>query len=293
MSSDFAPKLNFVLKVLSMSRAGLASELGVDKSAVGRWATGAATPSAHNLAQLTSFIGRKVEGFNSLDWDRDLDGLAAALGLTRRDSQAAGAVTTESLPLSLLEQGRLNSRLRASAYEGLFRSTRPYAQVPGGFVHDCVMIRAEPSGHLGFRMASGGVSVEGWVLLLQNQLFCVGGELTSGSLVFAILNGVSTVQAGLLDGLILFCALDPGRTPTATAAVYERIADLSGDRAADEARFMAFAAEPMMAPEDTVPEALRAHLVRDIGPEQLASGGDWLLRSPLVRTLARGLIDAP
>jgi hypothetical protein len=56
---------------------------------------------------------------------------------------------------------------------------------------------------------------------------------------------------------------------------------------------MAFAAEPVMAPEGTVPEEIRAHLVRDIGPEQMASGGDWLLRSPLVRTLARGLLEAP
>ena len=44
--------------------------------------------------------------------------------------------------------------------------------------------------------------------------------------------------------------------------------------------------------DPSVPDELRAHLVRDIGPEQLASGGDWLLRSPLARTLARGLVDA-
>ena len=74
--SDFAPKLNFVLKALSMSRARLASELGVDKSAVGRWASGAATPSAHNLAQLTGLVSGKVKGFTSLDWDRDLASLA-------------------------------------------------------------------------------------------------------------------------------------------------------------------------------------------------------------------------
>ena len=131
--------------------------------------------------------------------------------------------------------------------------------------------------------------MEGWVLLLQNQLFCLGGELTSGSFVFAILNGVSTVQAGLLDGLILFCALDPGRTPTATPAVYERIADLTGDREVDDGRFKALEDEPAIAPEGSVPDELRAHLVRDIGPAQMADGGDWLLRSPLVRSLARGL----
>ena len=273
-----------------MSRAGLASELGVDKSAVGRWVSGAATPSGHNLAQLTGLIRSKVKGFTSLDWDLDLAGLAEALGVARLDAKSAGEPSNDSLPLPLLDQSLLTSRRRGSAYEGFFRSTRPYAQVPGRFVHDCVMIRAEPSGRLRFLMLAGGVLADGWVLLLQNQLFCIGGELTSGSYVFAILNGVSTVQAGLLDGLILFCALDPGRTPTATAAVYERIADLTGDQEVDDARFRGFGEEPVLAPEGSVPDDLRAHLTRDIGPAHMASGGDLLLRSPLVRSLARGLI---
>ena len=39
-SSPLAPKLEFVLKALSMSRGRLAAQLGVDKSAVGRWVTG-------------------------------------------------------------------------------------------------------------------------------------------------------------------------------------------------------------------------------------------------------------
>jgi hypothetical protein len=285
-SSPLAPKLDFVLKVLSMSRGRLASELGVDKSAVGRWVTGVTAPSAHNLDQLTALVGSRVEGFTSLDWEKDLDGLAEALGVGRREARAEAG---DGLPATLVEQSLLTTRLRGSAYEGLFRSTRPYAQHPGLFVHDAVMIRPGEGGHLQFEMIAAGVQVVGRVMLLQNQLFCIAGELTSGAFVFAILNGVSTVQAGVLDGLLLFCSLDPGRTPTATAAVYERVGDLTGRRAEDDARFAALGEEPAVAPEGSVPRAIRDHLLREIGPGQVAAGGDLLLQAPLIRSLARGL----
>ncbi|MEJ0064838.1 MAG: helix-turn-helix transcriptional regulator [Caulobacteraceae bacterium] len=286
-----APKLEFVLKVLSMSRGRLAAQLGVDKSAVGRWVTGTTVPSNHNLAQLTALVSARVEGFTSLDWDKDLDGLAEALGVARRPARAPD--TGDGLPAALVEQSLLTTRLRGSAYAGIFRSTRPYAQHPGLFVHDAVMIRPTDGGHLEYQMSAAGVVVSGRVMLLQNQLFCFGGELTSGSFAFAILNGVSTVQAGALDGLLLYCALDPGRTPTATPAIYERVCDLTGDRAADDARFEALSGEPSVAPEGVVPKAIRDHLVRDIGPGHLAAGGDWLLQAPLLRSLARGLGPPP
>jgi len=127
------------------------------------------------------------------------------------------------------------------------------------------------------------------MLLLQNQVFGVGAENTSGSCVFAVLNGVNTVQAGMLDGIILYCALDPGRTPTATAAVFERVADLTDDVAADQARFEALARADPVAPPGSVPEAIQTHLLRNFGPEQLAQGGELLLQLPLIRSMSRGL----
>ena len=289
-SSPLAPKLEFVLKALSMSRGRLAAQLGVDKSAVGRWVTGTTAPSNHNLAQLTALVSARVAGFTSLDWDRDLDGLAEVLGVARRPAKAERG---DGLPPDLIEQSLMTTRLRGSAYEGIFRSTRPYAQHPGLFVHDLVMIRSGEDGHLQFEMSAAGVVVSGRVMLLQNQLFCIGGERTSGSIVFAILNGVNTVQAGALDGLLLYCALDPVRTPTATPAVYERVCNLTGVRADDDARFESLSAEPAVAPEGSVPKAIRDHLVRDIGPAHLAAGGDWLLQAPLLRSLARGLGSPP
>jgi len=289
MDSTLAPKLAFVLKALSMSRGQLASELGVDKSAVGRWITGAATPSPHNLAQLTARVRARVDGFTTLDWERDVAGIAGVIGVAppgmARSSVAGG------LRLPLMEESLATSRLRGGAYEGFYRTTRPYAQRPGKFVHDQIMLRRDETGFLRMRMFAGGTQVEGWVMLMQNQLFTVASELTSGAFVSAIINGVNTQTAGMLDGIILFCALDPGWTPTATAAIFECTRPLSGDRDADDAHFDALRSEPFESPDGAVPEAIRAHLVRDIGPAAFAHGGDWLLSMPLSRSMSRGRGD--
>jgi len=289
MPSPFADKLAFALKALGMSRGRLAAELGVDKSVVGRWVTGAVKPSAHNLTSLTAVIALRSPGFTVLDWDRDLDGLAALLGVDPLLANGGHAKITDWLPSALMDQALSTTKLRAGAYEGFYRSTRPYAQKPGRFIHDQVMIRLEENGLLRFDMSTGGVPVEGRVMLLHTQLFCIGAEMTSGSLVFAIVNGVATVQAGMLDGLLLSCALDPGRTPTASAVVFERIGQLSDDPDADWAKFCELASgDPEVGPED-LPASLCDHLVRDIGPAQLATGGDWLLRLPIARSMSRGL----
>jgi len=289
MPEPFAEKLTFVMKVLSISRSRLAATLGVDKSVVGRWGTGAAKPSAHSLSQLNALMAEQIDGFTGLDWDRDVDGLAELLGVESPKLRPTTARFGDGLSLPILEQSRITTRLRGGAYEGLFRSTRPYAQRPGFFIHDLLMIREDPNGLLRMSISTGGVTVDGWVLLLQNQLFCIGAELTSGGMVFAIINGVNTLQAGMVDGLILSCALDPGRTPTASTAVFERVGDLTDYPGADNLRFEELAGGDFVSPAESVPEALRDHLSRDIGPSQLAVGGDWLLRLPLARSMSRGL----
>ena len=292
MSLTLADKLDFILKALSMSRSRMAAELGVDKSAVGRWINGAAKPSAHSLSQITALVAARVPGFTALDWERDLEGLAEAVGVSppgaRRNTAAAA-----TLPNPLLEESLATTRLRASAYEGFYRTTRPYFQAPTRFLHDQVMVRAEPNGFLKLSMIAAGVLVEGQVMLLHNKLFFVGAEMTSRSFTFAILNGVSTVQAGVIDGLVLVCALDPARTPNATNVIFERIGDLSGDAAVDDARFADLAKEPHLATEASAPEHVRRHLVRDFGPREFEQGGDLLLALPLARSMARGLALPP
>ncbi|MGI8840254.1 MAG: hypothetical protein ACR2F8_05670 [Caulobacteraceae bacterium] len=289
MPLTFAVKLEFVLKALSMTRGQLAASLRVDKSIVGRWVTGAVKPSAHNLSKLTALVAERVGGFTILDWDRDLDNLASVLGVEANMPGVAAFGAGEGLKLLLLDQVMATTAKRANAYEGFFRSTRPYAQAPGRFLHDQMMIRRHECGLLRFEMSTAGVSTVGWLLPLRDQLFVIGAELTSDSFVFGILNGVNTLRAGAVDGLLLNCALDIGRTPTACAAIFERVGDLTDDDAADDLRFTEMAKSEALAPEGSVPEAIARHLIRDVGAASLAMGGDWLLRLPLARSMSGGM----
>jgi transcriptional regulator with XRE-family HTH domain len=290
MDQTFSAKLEFILKALSLSRGQLAAELGIDKSAVGRWVTGTVLPSTHSLSRLTSLLATRIEGFAILDWDQSIEDLGERLGVGSRGVPGPKVASLlDSLPSGLVAEVLDTTARRAEAYEGFFRSTRPYALNPGRFLHDQVMIRRDDNGLLRFVLGTGGVFVHGLIMPQQTQLFIVASEQTSGAFAFGILNGVNTRQAGMLDGIILNCALDSGRTPTASAVVLERIADLTGERAADDARFHEAAHRDPMAPNGSVPDALARHLVRDIGPTPLAAGGDWLLRLPITRSLAGGL----
>jgi transcriptional regulator with XRE-family HTH domain len=289
MTEPFSEKLALILKALSMSRARLASELAIDKSVVARWASGATAPSGHNLSQLTQLMAQVIPGFTGLDWDRDLDSLAQMLGVdSRRGSNHAPTPPRPTLDLPLMEHILATSALRARAYEGFYRSTRAHAAVPGQFIHDQCMVRLGDDGLLRFKLATGGVYAEGWVLLVQMQIYLIGTEFSGGSLTFAILHGVNTVKAGILDGITLTSIMDIGRTTAAAPVVYERTGDLSGDRAADDQRLLELGKQNPLSTAEMIPEALRRHLMRGLSPD--ASGGriDGVLRLPLAQTLSRG-----
>jgi transcriptional regulator with XRE-family HTH domain len=288
VSEAFHRKLAFALKALSISRGALAAELGTDKSVVGRWVSGRVQPSAHNLSRLSALIARRVDGFAALDWELPISGLAHLLGASPEVADHV-AGRGERVRLPLVAESRLTTARRGGAYEGIFRTTRPYAQHAGRFMHDMILIRRDEDGDLRFLLVNSGVRVEGVVLLLQNQLFIVSAEQTSGAFAFAILNGVNTVQAGVLDGLMLWCSLDAARTPTASAVLLERVADLGDDAKADDARFAELCAADPVVPQHALAQEMVDHLTRDIGPSQIAAGGDWLLSLPLSRSLARGL----
>jgi transcriptional regulator with XRE-family HTH domain len=290
MTEPFAEKLTLVLKVLSMSRARLAAELGIDKSVVARWASGATLPSEHNRAQLSTLIAQAIPGFTALDWDRDMESLASRLGVGDAEARPA---PRPGLELPLIDQILATTTLRGRAYEGFFRSTRPYAAHPGLFIHDHCLVRLERDGLLRFRLATGGVFAEGWMLPVQNQIYLVGTEFTGGSLTFGILHGVNTVKADVLDGVTLTSNLDIGRTPAAAAVVYHRIGDLTYDRGADDTRLADFGALNPVAPEGSVPESLRRHLTRDVSGPGSGIGGDGVLRLPLGQSMSRGRQPGP
>jgi hypothetical protein len=70
--------------------------------------------------------------------------------------------------------------------------------------------------------------------------------------------------------------------------IFERVGELTSDTEADDRRLIELAALEPVAPDASISEALRAHLISDFGPTQAAIGGNLLLQMPLSRSVARG-----
>jgi transcriptional regulator with XRE-family HTH domain len=293
MSAHFHDKLTLVLKALSMSRGRLAAELGVDKSLVGRWASGTVSPSALNLENLTRVIARHVSGFTMLDWDRDLPRLADLLGVAAPAMNGRALAAFEdgpdALPLPVLPMSRLTTERRGAAYEGFWRTTRPSVMMPGRFFHDHGIIRRADNGLLEFKVGGAGLLFDGWLLMAEGQLFAILFDTVGQTPIFVVWNGVPLSKASFLDGIVMAAALNAARTPSAYPIVMERIGDLSGDRAADDATCAELFNRDPLAPEGSISDDLRRHLVRDIGPAAVQAGiGDLFLLAPITSTLSRG-----
>jgi hypothetical protein len=294
MNADvqFSSKLGLALKALSLSRGRLAADLGVDKSLVGRWASGAVTPSEHNLSNLTRLIAGRQPGFTMLDWERDISGFAGVFGV---DVASVGALSggadepvVDGLPLPNLDLARQTTARRGKSYEGFWRTTRPSVMMPGQFFHDCGMIRVGEDGLLNIRMGGGGLLFEGWLLPAEGQLFGLLFDTVGLTPIFLALNGTPLPRASALDGLVMAAALNAARTPSAYPIILDRIGELSGDRAADEAHHEALLAQDPRATEESAPPAVRKHLVRDIGPAAQKNGGDLFLLATMTATFSRG-----
>jgi hypothetical protein len=289
--TPFGEKLELVLKVLSMSRAQLAATLAVDKSLVGRWVAGAVTPSAHNMANLTRFVASKRAGFTMLDWDQEMDGFAAFFGVRRPKPvvAAAAAEPLDGLPLQIMDAIRAATAARAADMECFFRTTRPSQDWPGRFLHDQGMLRVDANGLLEVRMGVRETAFRGWLLPVNGQFFCIATDGATGAMVFAVFSCAPAGRVQRLDGIMLGRVGETEPGIGASPIVLDRIGDLSGDREADEHRYREHLGRDPLAPEGSVPHEVAAHLVRDIGPSQLAAGGDWLLHMPLARSLSRSM----
>ena len=289
-TTPFSEKLRLVLKMLSMSSAQLASELGTDKSVVSRWLKGSVLPSAHNLSRLTAVVATRVASFRTLDWEREPQDFAELFGADAAVINRAmgGSAQPQGLPLPNWDQMISTAARRGQSYEGFFRSTRPSPTLAGRFVHEYGMIRHDAIGLLRLTMGSAGSVVDGWMIPLHGQLYSIATELNSGTLLFGIFNGIGAPKVDVFDGLTLLPGSDKGRSPTATAILCERIGELSDDPEADDRRCREMMAFNPLAPEGSISEHVRNHLVRDIGPAQLALGGDWLLNSLLSRSMSSG-----
>jgi transcriptional regulator with XRE-family HTH domain len=284
----FAARLRLALKATGFSRGGAASALGVDKSLVGRWASGAVRPSEHNLSRITALVAQHVPGFTMADWEREPRDFAARIGIDARlaVSMELPTAAAEGLPPDFLESARIETARRGAGYEGFWRSTRPSVIMEGSLFHDHGMIRIAPGGLLQVRMGSAGLSFDGWALPSQGNLFAILYDPVGMTPLFVIFRTVPLPKVQSLDGLVLLAALDAARTPAAIPILLERIGDLSGDADADDAHFAGLVSRQAVAAE--VPETLHRHLIRDVGPAAAAAGGDMFLTASAAARISRG-----
>lgn len=287
----FAQRLDLVLKALSMSRARLAADLGIDKSLAGRWVSGAVQPSAYNLERLTGLVAGRCPGFTMLDWDRDLDALADQLGVAPAAAPVAPPPAMREallppLPYGLVELAKRETRRRGAAYEGRWKATRLSSSGALRFMVEHALIRCDGD-TLAFRHFGGGWEVRGWLLVLSVQLYGVICDASDDSMGFYVLNGVTAARATCLDGIFSTVCADRNLTPNSQIVVFERVGDLADD---DEAWAAAHIARSAVTPVEDIPAHVRAAVARDIGPAAVASGGEAMMRVPIERSLCTGAL---
>jgi transcriptional regulator with XRE-family HTH domain len=283
MPDLFAARFTLALKALSMSRGRLAAELGVDKSLVGRWASGAVTPSAYNLERLTHLLATKRPGLTLLDWDRDMPDFAELFGVTlaRSDTEARPS----GLPGVVQDLVRDSVESRLDAYEGFWRSTHASFFEPGRFCHQYGIIR-RAAGGLMFELGAIGVRYGGTMSPVEGQIFAVASDNIRQVPAFMILNVVAAPRIALLDGLLV-AASSSLRVPAAYSIILERIGDLSGNLDADDRHVEGLMNQPeVLSSSEILPEVVRRHLLRNFGPDAAAAGGEMMLSAPLTPRLA-------
>ena len=284
MSADFSQRFSLALKALSMSRGRLASELGVDKSLVGRWASGSVRPSAYNLERLTRFLAGKQPGLTLLDWERSLSEFAALFGV---DVVAEDGETSDSsLSGTLLDMVRNAVDSQLTAYEGFWRTTHASVFQPGSFCQQHGIIRVEEDKTLQFELGADGIRYGGPMFPLEGQVFAIARDNVRYVPSFLILNVVPMPKIVMLDGLLI-AASSSLRIPSAYSILFERVGDLSGDRSADDAHVTRLMERPEFVEDGEVADVVRQHLLRDFGPRAASEGGEMMLSAPLTPRLAQ------
>lgn len=284
MQSDFAQRFRIALNALSMSRGRCASEMGVDKSLVGRWASGTGGPSASNRERLTRLLATKCPGFTLLDWDREIEDFAALFGVA-----VPGAVerTGDAFHASLLEIAQPSMDANVAAYEGFWRTTHASLFEQGQFCQQHGLIRRTSTGALEFEGGADGIRYRGAMFPVGGQLFALGGDDVRNIPSLMILNVMAVPKVLLMDGLVL-TASSPLRIPTAYPVVFERVGDLSHDRATDNARMAQLVDRPEVVEDPALVAAVvRKHLLRDDGHGAARGSDEVALTAPLSPQLAQ------
>ncbi len=180
--------------------------------------------------------------------------------------------------------------------DGMFAPSKPrrlslpaFANT-GMTVAQGLMLRIEGN-RLMARCSDGLFNYRGEALLLRGQLFVLVEETTRLDEVLSlVLNGVSSPMARILDGLVMGISGDRTCTPSATAIVFERQSDLTGEDDGDDAIWADCVAELAGINEArTARERMPAEFARvvdnQVGTARDGEGPDHVLRVPFTRSL--------
>lgn len=287
--ADFSQHFRLALLAMGLSKSRAASLLQVDKSLVGRWASGAVRPTEHNLTRITELLAQHVEGFRLPDWQLDAESFASRVGIDPGLARQASATSTiGGVALSCIAEARKETERRGSGYEGFWRTTRPSVVMEGRLFHDYGMIRRGQSGLLEVSMGGAGLAFNGWALPLEGNLFMMLDSAVGFTPIFLLFRGVALPKVTQLDGLLLLATLDATRTPAALPILAERVGDLSGDHEADTERCREMSQQDPFQDEAEIAPEIRSYLLRDVGPKAAAAGGHMFLAVSAMNNLSRG-----
>ncbi len=280
---DFVTRLRLALAQANLGRAGIAREVGIDKSVVTRWLSGQVRPAEHNLITLTQVIARRLPGFTMADWTRP-----------EAEFNAALKIPLAPVPGPASAPGLLGNAVQWAAAQGLDKALAQY----GGlwlFMYDSVRV-ARPFAVVGeFRAGAGVLEVEirddqnwhgrGPAFALNNKLWAVCEEVArQDSFGFAVFWGSATRKCEVLDGFATVREFAPTASPGVTHMVGFRLADLLSDPVASQERWAACVARVgelnMTGWEGALEPELLDRLQRSV------QGAATTMRLPVEHTLA-------
>lgn len=281
---EFSEKLELAMKKMSLSRAGLAAAVGVDKSVAGRWVAGKVRPSSHNLSKISRLIAKELPGFTMLDWEREPNEFAKLFGANAVSAGFGDGTIYSMLPAKLAEEAKHAATQRSKAYEGFWRSTRPSSDLPGQFLHDVAMVRCNQDGFLAFESGVEGFYYSGTSVVIHQQVYYFGADDGFGAITMGVFNGVSRQRAEVLDGVLLTTLRDAGASPTASSIIMHRIDDISDDIEADTVKFRKLVENQKLVAE---PGSIDPEIVEHLHGAANAPG---MLRMLFAQSMSRGPI---
>jgi transcriptional regulator with XRE-family HTH domain len=252
---DFAGRLRLALKVANLSAAALGAAVGVDKSVVSRWTAGRTQPTQHNLSRIAAVLAGPLPGFSVLAFEAPAQAFAAVLRPAGSATPDESADQSLPIPFGLLDSARKETARRGIEYHGIYAMYYWAFSLPGRIARMTLILRPR-DGLIEARYGADGFAFQGWALLMLNRLYVILAEERFEAMAFLVTNAGQQPRARFITGILTGPA-EGLLVPTASPVVLVRIADITGDRDADDAAFARHLDRDPVADDADMPPAVR------------------------------------